>query len=136
MITQICAHIKNYFEYESKTGSFSISEGKLPALDFISDGDYYCILGSRYNDGVHRHPAADLEDEEFCGKVALMAVPRGFLSLVSEIENYCADGMDKPSPYASESFGGYSYTRFSPDSGSGASWQKAFKDRLNEWRRL
>ena len=41
------------------------------------------------------------------------------------------------SPYVSESFGGYSYTKRSgSDSGSVGGWQEAFKARLSPWRKL
>ena len=43
------------------------------------------------------------------------------------------------SPYQSESFGGYSYTKASAgssDSGEGITWQKKFKSQLNQWRKI
>ena len=45
------------------------------------------------------------------------------------------------SPYASESFGGYAYTKASAgqgsaDSGGGISWRTPFASELNKWRKL
>ena len=136
LITQICRHIKNYFEYEFHPGSYTVSDGKISPCDFLIEGDFYRISGSRYNDGVHRHPASDLKDESFDGIVSLMALPDGFLKTVSEIESYCSSDDTSASPYLSESFGGYSYTRLTGSDGVGIPWQRAFKSRLNEWRKI
>ena len=45
-------------------------------------------------------------------------------------------GAGKESPYTSESFGGYSYTKATDANGAPIGWQKAFASRLNKWRKL
>jgi hypothetical protein len=67
-----------------------------------------------------------------------MAVPRGFLALVAEIEAWNTKyGAGAMSPYASESFGGYSYSKGATAGGSNATtWSDAFASRLNAWRKI
>ena len=89
-------------------------------------------------------PAEALVDEVFIGGVWLMAVPRDFLNLVADIEawNDKYGGVDSAaqSPFSSESFGGYSYSKGSSGSGSGGgaaiTWQNNFRSRLNRWRKI
>ena len=81
----------------------------------LAAGQYYRISGSVFGDGVHRYPDADLTDEVFTGTVASMALPTAFLALAAEIAAYRAawdrlTAEGKWTGYASESFGGYSYT--------------------------
>lgn len=153
MIGEICAHIKNYFCFYTKDlhiGDFAIIGGQLsPALD-LSQTDYFRIVGSHKNDGVHcaNDEADGLTDEDtFHGAVWIMSPPADFLALVAEIEAWQAQygGATAPamSPFTSESFGGYSYTkagRQASTSGDGASsnggWQAAFASRLNPYRRI
>ena len=50
-------------------------------------------------------------DEEFYGVITPLAIPREFLNLVKEIEDYQEKATKAGSGiYQSESFGGYSYT--------------------------
>lgn len=135
MINQICRHIRNFFIRSVSEGEFGIVGGELYPSASMQDGDFYLISGSKYNDGVHIHPAYDLKDEEFVGEVSVMKPPMDFLNVVMEIEEYCRSGCDKASPYLKESFGGYSYTRLT-DGGTGSSWQKVFKTKLNPWRKI
>jgi hypothetical protein len=65
-----------------------------------------------------------------------MAVPPGFIALAAEIEEYNRSDAGKASPYTSESFGGYSYTKATNSDGSPVSWQKVFAKRLNAWRKI
>ena len=52
------------------------------------------------------------------------------VNLIGEKKN----GEVAASPFASESFGGYSYTKIT--SASGISWQSQFRARLNRWKKL
>lgn len=90
--------------------------------------------------------APELTDEVFDGAVWAMAVPPAVIALAEEIgawqEKYGGVDSAAMSPFASESFGGYSYSKGSR-SGSGAAeggnsgtWQGAFADRLNRWRKI
>lgn len=149
MLTEICAEIKNYFTYQGDKhfGDFSIVAGQIvPSLTIPTD--YIRIVGSHLNDGVHKRGqnGFELVDEgEFHGAIWIMSPPKDFLDLVEEIAAWQQKngGVDSPamSPFSSESFGGYSYSKGA--SGGGASgtsatntWIGAFGKRLNIYRRI
>lgn len=147
MLTEICAEIKNYFTYENDKhfGDFQIVDGLIiPSFDIPTD--YIRIEGSHLNNGVHKVSDNDLVDEgEFHGSVWVMSPPKAFLELVKEIEDWQAKNgaLDSPamSPFNSESFGGYSYSKSGGNasggsSSAGASWQAAFATRLTMYRRI
>ena len=138
MLTEICAEIRNYFEVPNGRhfGTFTISGGSIAPLDFLQEGQYFRIVGSVFNDGVYQYPAASLTDEVFEGAVWAMAVPPTLIALSAEIKAYNESDAGKPSPYTSESFGGYSYTKATDANGAPIGWQKAFASRLNKWRKL
>jgi hypothetical protein len=150
MLEEICAEIKNWFTYRSDIyiGDYEITDGVIsPSVDF-KEAEYIRILGSRKNAGVHKLNTEtglfDLEDESsFHGSIWLMSPPRDFLALCRCIESwqkqYGSADSAAMSPYQSESFGGYSYTKAS-GSASGESqyptWQKMYADQLRRWRRI
>lgn len=138
MLTEICAELRNYFEVPNGRhfGKFEISGGSISPLDFLQDGQYFRIIGSIFNDGVYQYPATSLKDEVFEGAVWSMAVPPSVIDLAAEIEEYNKSDDVKASPYTSESFGGYSYTKATDANGAPIGWQKAFASRLNRWRKL
>ena len=148
MIGEICAEIKNYFTYanDQHLGDWSISGGQIsPLLDFPTD--YIRIVGSRHNDGVHKknkNGGFDLVDEDYHGAVWIMSPPADFLALVEDIttwqeKNGVADSVNM-SPFTSESFGGYSYSKASGGSASGSSsvptWQNTYASQLKRYRRI
>lgn len=139
MLTELCAELKNYFlrdrDADIHYGEYTISNGSID-LPFLLDGQYFRIVGSVFNDGVHQYPAADLTDEVFYGAVWAMAVPPTLIALTAEIEEYNKSDSGKASPYTSESFGGYSYTKATDANGAPIGWKKAFASRLNQWRKL
>lgn len=138
MLTELCAHLRNYFEVSNGRhfGTFTISGGSIAPLDFLQDGQYFRIVGSVFNDGVHKYGEANLTDEKFNGAVWAMAVPRVVVDLSEEIKAYNDSDDGKASPFTAESFGGYSYTKATDASGAPIGWQKAFASRLNKWRKL
>lgn len=141
MIEQILNYIHNYFEKEIVPGSFRITSGSID-VDFLQENQYFRICGSVFNDGVYQYPASDLTDEEFTGEIWAMAVPPAVIALAHEIQEWVdtySSVMD--SPYNSESFGGYSYTKKSSggqaNNGNDASdWRSVFRSRLNHWRKI
>lgn len=142
ILTEVCEYLNNYFWQKKITGAFTISEGsiQIPAL---KEGQYFRIIGSTFNDGVHLYPATDLTDEEFEGAIWAMAVPSTVIAIASDIKEWQTlyGGADSSamSPFNSESFGGYSYSKSgsgNENSGSNASWQDVFGGRLNKYRRL
>lgn len=146
MLTELCAEIRNYFLRDCRdihAGTFTISDGNIESLSFLSDGQYFRIVGSVFNDGVWKYGETDerLHDETFNGAVWAMAVPPAVIALVSEIETWVeANAAAINSPYQSESFGGYSYSmRGSTSSGvqsDSVSWQSQFAARLAPWRKI
>lgn len=137
MLTELCAELRNYFEVPNGRhfGTFTISGGSIAPLDFLQEGQYFRIVGSVFNDGVYQYPA-ELKDEVFEGAVWAMAVPPTLIALAAEIKAYNGSDAGKTSPYTSESFGGYSYTKATDANGAPIGWQKAFASRLNKWRKL
>ena len=135
-LTNLCAELRNYFETEKRFGTFTISGGSISPSDFLQDGQYFRIVGSVFNDGVHRHPAHDLTDETFKGAVWAMAVPPAVIELLQKIQEFEAATANAPTAYTSESFGGYSYTKATDANGLPVGWESVFKNELSRWRKL
>ena len=138
MLTELCQELHNWFDRERRTGTFTIENGNLTA-DFLVPGQYFRIMGSIFSDGVHLYPAEDLPSETFEGAVWTLGIPPHIVALSDEIDAWRAkyEGADSAamSPFQSESFGGYSYSK-SGSSTAGVSWQTAFAPKLNAWRKL
>lgn len=150
MLIDLCRELKNWFDRDQPHlhGAFEIRDGHIVDTDFnqiIKTNQYYRICGSIFNDGIYKYGSeTDLIDEAFVGSVTLMAIPRDFIALSEEIDawNNKYGGVDSEamSPFASESFGGYSYTKGSGSNGSSGNgavtWQSAFASKLNKWRKI
>lgn len=141
MLEKILDFIHNYFVKEIHRGNFSILDGTLNN-DFLQFGQYFKITGSIFNDGVHKYGTDSLYDEEFVGEVWAMAVPPAVIALSDEIQDWITKyGDQASSPYQSESFGGYSYSKKSSSGQSGdanaaSDWTGIFRSRLNHWRKI
>lgn len=144
LIEHICDYIHNYFVIRNgkHRGKFTVAGGSL-LVDFLLPNQYFKVVGSIFNDGIYQYGVDTLTDETFIGEVWAMGVPPALLALAEEISAW----MDKyggvvESPYSSESFGGYSYTKATGASGNnsevqpGAGWQAVFASRLNHWRKI
>ena len=146
MLTELCKELNNWFDKERIFDTFAIESGELVgASEVLQDGQYFRIAGSIFNDGVYKHPVTNLIDEVFDGAVWVMAVPPSVVALADKIKDWQNKygGIDSAamSPYQSESFGGYSYTKKSGSvSASGVdnsgTWQGAFASELNKWRKI
>lgn len=154
MLTELCQELRNWFDrYQPKLlGKFIVENGKIyhattgimiPLSERgLQQNQYYRIIGSVFNDGVHKYVESEsLTDEIFNGAVWFMAIPPAVISLAKDIEDWQTKyGETASSPFTSESFGGYSYMKggssFGGGSDSAATWQTAFKSRLNKWRKL
>lgn len=139
MLTELCGVLRNWFETDRIDGTYTVESGGI-ALPFLQEGQFFRIVGSVFNDGVHQYPACGLMDETFDGSVWPMAIPPAVLALNADIEAWQEkNGEAAASPFTSESFGGYSYSKGSNGStaASGAvTWQTAFKARMNQWRKI
>ena len=144
MLNELCQECRNYFDKAQPKffGKVVIEDGKITNEQFsdaIQPNQYFRIVGSIFNDGVYcfKDDLA-LTDESFDGAIWLMAVPQSFIELAKEIKAWNEEyGKALNSPYQSESFGGYSYTKGNGKNGGGAiTWQDAFATRLNLYRRI
>lgn len=138
MLSELCKELRNWFEKEKIFGTFTITDGTIQIPD-AQDGQYIRICGSVFNDGVYQYPVFNLKDETFKGAVWLMAVPQDVISLSDDVDAWKTKYADVMlSPYQSESFGGYSYTKASASTSGSANvtWQGVFADRLSHWRKI
>lgn len=141
MLEELMRECRNWFVAPSGVhlGTFTIKDGSI-SLPFLVTGQYFRIIGSVFNDGVHQCGAADLVDETFDGAVWALLVPPAFLALSDEIQNWRNQYENAAnSPFQSESFAGYSYTLKSDSAAQGGSakgWRSAFGSRLANWRKL
>ena len=125
MLTEICAYLHNYFDYERHAGDISIvggvifCNGKEITLD---EGQYFALFRNRIPLGVFNEVPAD---KTFEGSVWLMDIPKAIL----DADKWAGDwmkingGADSAanSAFQSESFGGYSYNKGTNSSGKGGS---------------
>lgn len=145
MLEQVLTELHNWFRVRDGVngihpGAYTIENGGI-ALPFLQNGQYFRIMGSLFNDGLHQY-GPDMEaltDETFEGAVWALAVPRALVELAREVEVWQEKyGAVIDSPYTSERFGGYSYTKQSGagDSAGSGGWQAAFRARLDPYRKL
>lgn len=138
MLEELLRALRNWFVRDKATGRIRVEGGALVPPEGLSlaDGQYIRVTGSVFNDGLHRWPCTDLPDEEFVGTVWALAIPQTVVDLADEIAAWQTEhAKELDSPYASESFGGYSYTRVGGD-GLPITWRQQFKARLDPWRKL
>lgn len=141
MLETVLTHLKNWFVVPCGVheGIYTIENGVLN-LPFLQNGQYYRICGSVFNDGLHKY--GDIEDklqnEIFSGAVWALAIPKAVVELSEKIEEWQSKNGDAvASPYSSESFGGYSYTKATDAvSGATATWETVFRTQLNPYRQI
>ena len=149
MLSEVCREIRNWFDKSRYIGDFVIANGTITSRNDgtmgLQDGQYFRIIGSVFNDGIYQYPATDLHDESFEGAVWALAIPKEIIDLSNDIDAWVAkyatvDSVNM-SPYNSESFGGYSYSKSGGGSSSDSAhpsgtWKTVFADRLNRWRKI
>ena len=147
MLTQICQYLRNWFSANEPklVGTFEITSDGVTfngadITDYLKVGQYIRIIGSTFNDGVHMLNSDELTLETFTGAIWGMAIPQVLIDLAEEITAWNEQYKDaQNSPYNSESFAGYSYTKSSGNASTGASsatWQDVFGSRLAPWRKI
>ena len=143
-MTELCQFLRNWFVKQKYIGKFCIDEsGELrhedgtTCDDILKPGQFYRIVGGM-TDGVYQYRNQQLPEQDIDGAIWAMAVPPAVIALAAEIEKWVSSNQAQlDSPFSSESFGGYSYSKaVSGQYGSGASWQDHFSARLNPWRKI
>ena len=136
MLEAMLTHLHNWFPARNgkHAGAFVIASGVLsPDIGLVS-GQYYRIMGSVFNDGLHCAGDGEaLTDEAFDGEVWALSIPKAVQELAEEIAAWRESNPETDK--TSESFGGYSYSRGQSATGGVGGWQAAFAGRLNAWRR-
>ena len=135
MLEQILAHLNNWFLVPNGVfqDRYTVVDGSIE-LPFLVSGQYFRIVGSVFNDGLHQYPAENLTDETFDGAVWALAIPRAVQELSDEIKAWAEK--NQPSAYTSESFGGYSYSKATGSNGAPMGWQEVFRAQLNPYRKI
>lgn len=148
MLSELCGYLRNYFDRERYFGDFTITGGVIAPVDGLGllENQYIRIVGSILNDGVYQFKAEGIEglkNETFNGAIWSLAIPAEVIAIDKEIDAWQAKygGVDSASmsPFSSESFGGYSYTKSAGAAVDGTSlsgWQSAFANRLDQWRKI
>lgn len=138
-LTELCKELNNWFDIDRKFGVFTIENGSLQDDVGLKENQYFRIVGSIFNDGVYKYPAEELTDETFEGAVWAMAIPPEVIALNTDITNWESEHADTiKSPFQSESFGGYSYSKDTSltENGASSAYKKVFGSQLNKWRKV
>ena len=149
MLTEICEYLKNWFDRDRPKfeGTFTISGKQITFANGdmgIQDGQYIRVIGSVFNDGVWKYNTDTLTDETFDGAVWLLGIPPAIIALAKEIDDwqkkYGGVNSENMSPFSSESFAGYSYTKAQGFASTGGgmltSWQSLYAQRLMPYKKL
>ena len=86
MLEQVLRHLNNWFLVPDgiHSGEFTVQDGSI-TLPFLQTGQYFRVMGSVFNDGLHQYPEQDMTDETFDGAVWALSVPKSVISLADEI---------------------------------------------------
>lgn len=150
MLEELLTYLNNWFVVCRYRGVVTMKGDRLTApTAFVNKwaqpGDYFRIRGSGSNDGFYQQPKteeeateeAESEFETFPALVEALLIPAQLVQLAKEMEEWRAkNGAASAGPYASESFGGYSYTRATKSDGSVWSVYDAFADRLAPYQHM
>ena len=124
MLTEICAYLHNYFDYERFNGKISIEGGNIFCDGkeiTLEEGQYFALFRKRIALGVYN--AVPEKDKTFEGSVWLMDVPDAILDADKWAEDWMKvnGGVESASnsAFQSESFGGYSYNKGTNANGKG-----------------
>ncbi len=137
MLEQVLTYLNNWFLMGIYEGTYTIQDGSI-TLPFLQNGQYFRVIGSVFNDGLYQYnDELSLTDEVFDGVIWALAVPKAIISLTAEIEAWQKkNGETVASPFTSESFGGYSYTKAANEStGAALTWQDVFGSRLSAYKK-
>lgn len=141
----VMQEINNYFYKTVEKNEFSINEGKVKVKGNYFPDQFIKIEGSIMNDGIYKILSFENQeikientiDEEFEGAIYGLAIPKDFIELIKEIEEYQKMNPISKSNVISESYlNGYSYTMATNSNGQISGWQDVFKSKLDTYRRV
>ena len=143
LMDEVLDSIHNYFPVSVHEGTYTVNTG-ISADDILQTGQYFRVRGSVFNDGVWEYPATQMKAETFTGEIWALAVPLALISLIDEIAawnaQYGGNSSAAMSPFTSESFNNYSYSKGAVTNADGSyapvTWRNAFASRLDRWRKL
>jgi hypothetical protein len=133
MLEEILMYLNNWFLVSVNEGTYIIEDGSI-TLPFLVPGQYFRILGSVFNDGLHQYPADDLTDETFDGTVWALSVPKRIITLADEMAEWAAKN-GVAGIYQSESFGGYSRTLATGKNGGALTVWDVYAEKLAKDRK-
>ena len=67
MLEQVLRHLNNWFLIDKHDGPFTVENGSI-TLPFLQEGQYLRVVGSVFNDGLHKYPAYELKNEALMGR--------------------------------------------------------------------
>ena len=143
MLSEICAYLHNYFDYERHYGDISIiggvifCNGEQISLDGVQ---HFALFRNRIPLGVFSEVPSD---KTFEGAIWLMDIPDAIINADKWADDWMktngsADSATN-SGFQSESFGGYSYNKGTNSSGKGGSSvfdNAQFNRMLSPYRKL
>lgn len=156
-LTDLCERLRNWFDVRRHFGTFTIENGTID-LDFIREGRFYRLIGGGYkNNGVffyngerleyikeiyHKNDGSldikydETEDETFTGAVWELDIKKSFIEFYATMCDWQKQNAKVlNSPFQSESFGGYSYSKVSGSNGALTVWDNFASD-LARWQKL
>lgn len=145
MLTEICGYLNNYFDVERRTGLIKIQDEVIYCDNkevSMEEGQYFALLRKNFVLGVYIYGTDELDDKEFSGAIWMLDIPQDFLSIASEIEawqtKYGGSDNAAMSPFNSESFGGYNYSKGSSASSTSnaVTWQDMYRSRLAKYKKV
>ena len=87
-LTELCQELRNWFARDKFFGEFTIENGAIIVPDgSLQDGQFFRVIGSVFNDGVHKYgeDADELTDEVFKGAIWSIDVPHAVIELSQRI---------------------------------------------------
>lgn len=138
MLEQVLQYLHNWFLVPDGVhdDTYTIENGGI-TLPFLQNGQYFRIMGSVFNDGLHRYgDTLTLTDEVFDGVIWALAVPKTIVNTAAEMEAWeVKNGAAATGPYQSESKADYSYSRATNSKGGVFTVWDAFESRLSAYRK-
>ncbi len=136
-IPQIMRDIRNGFPACALEGAWRLHGGMLTPCEALPDEGWVVLEGTACQDGIHhlgKGGALDgAADEDWTGRVWLLAPPADFLALCGEIARWVDQAPE--AGVLRESFGAYSRTAVTTG-GRPVTWQEAFAQALMPYRRM